>query len=233
MATLDPDMAALVADGDAWPRHRRAARTAGHRVRARRRRDPRTARSPADLVVLGLGVAPELGAGRGRPGIELGRQGRDPGRPAPGARRPRACGPPATAPRRPTSSPASRCTSRSARTPTSTAGWPASTSAGGDARSPMVLGTAITKVCEHRDRLAPASTEAEAASAGFDARGRRPSRATTRAGYFPAAPMTVEARGRAGHGPAARRADRRRRRRGQADRHVRRGHHRRHDVPAR
>ena len=79
---------------------------------------------PADLVVLGLGVAPRAHLAA-EAGIELGAQRCRPRRRPPAHRASTTSGRPATAPTPPTSSPAVRCTSPSARTPTSTGGWPA------------------------------------------------------------------------------------------------------------
>ena len=144
---------------------------------------------PADLVILGLGVAPrsELAAAAG---IELGVERRHPGRCSPGhLDAPRVVGR-ATAPRPPTSSPADRSTSPSARTPTATAGSPGSTSAGGDARSPGVLGTAITKLCALEIGTTGVRVDA-AREAGLDAVAVTID-ATTVAGYLPrATPMTI------------------------------------------
>jgi NADPH-dependent 2,4-dienoyl-CoA reductase/sulfur reductase-like enzyme len=63
--------------------------------------------------------------------------------------------------------------------------------AGGDARSPMVLGTAITKVCD-TEIARTGLTETEARQAGLD-HVAETIETTTRAGYFPtAAKMTVK-----------------------------------------
>ena len=73
--TLDPDMGALVADairGSASTAHR-DARSTGSRPATTgvvRGASPPTARSPADIVVLGIGVQPERRRSRATPGID-------------------------------------------------------------------------------------------------------------------------------------------------------------------
>jgi NADPH-dependent 2,4-dienoyl-CoA reductase/sulfur reductase-like enzyme len=193
MSTLDPDMGALVADairGEgvelALGERLSGFEVAGRRVTAVAVGD-RTI--PADIVVLGLGVDPEVDLARAA-GIELGD--------AQGIR---------VDPRMRTSADdvwaAGDCVEVLHRVTGQHLSIPLGTHAnkqgrvagidctGGDATFPGVVGTAVSKICAY-EVARTGLTEAEAARAGFDAEAFRVE-ATTRAGYFPGAgPITVK-----------------------------------------
>jgi NADPH-dependent 2,4-dienoyl-CoA reductase/sulfur reductase-like enzyme len=154
------------------------------------RSSPRPAAGlPADLVVLGLGVRPNVALAQAA-GIPLGASGgiavdARMRTPVPGVW---AAGDCVESVHRLSGSASS---SRSGRTPTSRAGSSASTSAAATPPSPAVIGTAVTKVCD-LEVARTGLSEAEATAAGYcfvtasvDS--------TTRAGYFPgAAPIRVK-----------------------------------------
>ena len=138
--------------GDAGARRRRAQRASPSRASSRGGCSRPTGPLDADLVVLGIGVAPALGAGRGRRDRARGRRRRSrstTARPRP----PRASGRPATAPRPRTSSPAQPAHIALGTYANRHGRVAGINMAGGDARSPPVLGTAITKLCRLEHRL--------------------------------------------------------------------------------
>ena len=208
MNTLDPDMGALVADairGLGIELHLGVsvegfATAADGRVNAVHTSD---GEFRADLVVLGLGVRPasRLAADAG---IDVGESGGI-----------------VTDPRMATSVEgiwaAGDCTEvfhRVSRRPVAIAlgthankqGRVAGVNAtGGDVTFPGVVGTAVTKFCEH-EVARTGLTEREAHEAGFVPVAAT-IESTTRAGYYPgSAPITVKIVAEEGHRPSARRA---------------------------
>ena len=218
MGTLDPDMGALVAT--AMVAHGLDVRC-GVAVTGFEPETVLTDDGPigADLVVLGIGVAPNA-ALAAEAGLELGVKGAIRVDRAAGARRRRrGVGggrlrrepPPRDRPAGPHR--------RSGPSPTSRAGSPGSTSAAGYATFAGVLGTAITKLCA-TEIARTGLGEAEAERAGFVRRGR-PDRDDDDGRLLPRRRADDgQARGRARDRPPARRPDRRRGRRGQAHRHA-------------
>ena len=152
------------------------------RARAVRTASGRTL--PADLVVLGLGV---------RPNVELARDG---GHPAGNVRwrspsttgcapRSTACGPRATASSRCTASPGSGSWSRSGTHANKQGRVAGINIGGGYATFPGVIGTAVTKVCD-LEVARTGLSEAEAELAGYRFVTASVD-STTKAGYFPGA----------------------------------------------
>ena len=227
MATLDPDMAR--AGGGRAARATASTSASSTEVRAFEPGVVVTVDGAldADLVVLGIGVAPNstLAADAG---LELGvRKGRS-GSTAASGPRPTASGRPATAARAATSCRASTCTSPSAPSPTSSPGWPAPTSAVGTPRSPAWSARPSPRSATPRCP-APGCRRPRRRGPGSWPRPPR-SRRRRKAGYYPGAePMTVRFVVERRHRPAARRPDRGGRRRRHAHRHLRRRHHRRDD----
>jgi NADPH-dependent 2,4-dienoyl-CoA reductase/sulfur reductase-like enzyme len=193
MSTLDPDMGALVADAIRAEGVELALgeRLAGFEVQGRHVTAVAVGDRmiPADIVVLGLGVDPEVDLARAA-GIEIGD--------AQGVR---------VDPRMRTSADdvwaAGDCVEVLHRITDRHVSIPLGTHAnkqgrvagidctGGDATFPGVVGTAVSKICAY-EVARTGLTEAEAARAGFDAQAFR-IEATTRAGYFPGAgPITVK-----------------------------------------
>ena len=219
MRTLDPDMA------DARRGRARAARRSTLRTRRRGSRrssparcTPPTAPIPADLVVLGLGVTPNSELAEAA-GIELGARGA-----ISVDRRQRtsvdgvwAAGDCAESfhlvSRRPVHVALGTVANRQGRVAGINIG-------GGYATFPGVLGTAVTKVCEHRGRPHRADRgrgRAATASTPWPPPSRaRPAPATSPGPQPITVKLVVERR----HRPAARRPDRRRRGLGQAHRHA-------------
>ncbi len=143
----------------------------------------------ADVVVLGIGVQPNVALARDA-GIASDRAA---GSPPTDAWRParRACGRPATASRRFIASRVGRSRSRSAPTRTSRDASSASTRPAAYAAFPGVIGTAVTKVCAYEIGRTGCS-EHEAREAGFEYVTAK-IESTSRAGYYPGAkPITVK-----------------------------------------
>ena len=166
MRTLDPDMAALVADAVRRPRRRRAARRAGHGFErgAVHTDDGPVARRPRRCSA--SACAPNAGlAARCRHRAR--RPKRSTGRPPPadqrrgrvGGGRLRRLLPPGLA--------GGGSTSPSAPWPTSRGGWPASTSAAGTPPS-RAWSARPSPRCATPRSPAPGLTEREAAAAGFE-----------------------------------------------------------------